>query len=267
LTIQPTGIILSFDLINRLILAMPKSKAVPDHIAGSREESGGTPLTPFHAELNTELPEELRAPDADSPRGRILNAARTLFAEHGFDGTSTRAVSEMAEVNLAMIHYYYGSKEQLYERVLAQAIFEVRQGAIGAIPEGAAPEEALVTIPIRVMSALRADPVRAALIRREIAAGGTYAIKAINALGQHGPLRLVEIFRDAYGAAALRGQVRNLPPKAVHECLMSIAFSALLFGPVLSAVAGRDFTDDTAWEEWKETWSTLLRQGLLMEKR
>ncbi|HEY3296788.1 MAG TPA: TetR family transcriptional regulator [bacterium] len=215
---------------------------------------------------NSVPPEDLRPPDPDSPRGRILSAARDLFAAHGFDGTSTRAVSEAAGVNLAMIHYYFGSKEQLYERVLAGAIIELRQGTVTALPEGVSPAEALITLPIRMMSTLRADPVRAALIRREIATGGTYAIKAIQALGEHGPLRLVEIFRSTYGNAAQHGLVRDLPPKAVHECLMSIAFSALLFGPVLSAVAGRDFTDDTAWEEWKETWSTLLRQGLLLEK-
>jgi TetR/AcrR family transcriptional regulator len=237
------------------------------------ENPSDTPATPFNLhDLFKEpepasLPADLVPPDPDSPRGRILRAARELFAEHGFDGTSTRAISEAAGVNLAMIHYYYSTKEHLYERVLAGAILEVRQSAMQSLQEYTLPEEALVSVPIRVMSALRADPVRAALMRREIASGGVYATKAIVALGEHGPRRLVELFRAAYAVAAQRGLVRNLPPKAVHECLMSVAFSALLFAPMLSAVAGRDFTDDTAWEEWKQTWSTLLREGLLMEKR
>jgi AcrR family transcriptional regulator len=211
-------------------------------------------------------PPEWIPPDPESPRGRILHAARALFAEHGFDGTSTRAISEAAGVNLAMIHYYFSTKEQLYERVLVGAIIEVRQAVVSALVGETSPEEALVSVPIRMMSALRADPVRAALMRREIAAGGTFISRAVQALGEYGPLRLVQVFRNSYAEAAKQGRVRDLPPKAVHECLMSVAFSALLFAPMLSAVAGRDFTDDTAWEEWKQTWNTLLRQGLLMEK-
>jgi AcrR family transcriptional regulator len=246
---------------------MPDPKEDPEQRSGPPPALAHPLMTTFQQARNIEPPEELRAVDPDSPRGRILKAARELFAEHGFDGTSTRAVSERAEVNLAMIHYYYSSKEQLYDRVLVQAIFEVRQAALGAIPENALPEEALVTIPIRLMTALRADTVRAALLRREIASGGTRAVQAIQALGNHGPLQLIEVFREAYRNAAEHGLVRNLPAKAVHECLISIAFSALLFGPMLSAVAGRDFSDDQVWEEWQQTWSVLLRQGLLMEKK
>ena len=46
---------------------------------------------------------------------RIMEAAEELFAEKGFDGTSVRDISEKANVNLAMISYYFGSKEKLLE--------------------------------------------------------------------------------------------------------------------------------------------------------
>ena len=246
---------------------MPEFQDDPEKRSESRPNLTHPLIETFQRAREIAPPEDLKAADPDSPRDRILKAARELFAEHGFDGTSTRAVSERAEVNLAMIHYYYTSKEQLYGRVLAQAIFEVRQAALNAIPAHSSPEEALVTIPIRMMTALRADPVRAALLRREIASGGAHAVQAIQSLGDRGPLQLIEVFREAYRNAAEHGLVRNLPAKAVHECLMSIAFSALLFAPMLSAVAGRDFNDDRVWEEWQQTWSVLLRQGLLMENK
>ena len=44
-----------------------------------------------------------------------MEAAEKLFAEKGFDGTSVRDISEKADVNLAMISYYFGSKEKLME--------------------------------------------------------------------------------------------------------------------------------------------------------
>ena len=55
---------------------------------------------------------------------QILEAAENLFAQKGFDGTSVRDIAEEAGVNLAMISYYFGSKEKLFE-----AMFAYRAGA------------------------------------------------------------------------------------------------------------------------------------------
>jgi AcrR family transcriptional regulator len=46
---------------------------------------------------------------------QIMEAAEFLFSEKGFDGTSVRDIAERASVNLAMISYYFGSKEKLME--------------------------------------------------------------------------------------------------------------------------------------------------------
>lgn len=51
----------------------------------------------------------------------ILLHAEKLFAEKGFEGSSTREISEKAKVNVSMISYYFGSKEKLFVK-----IFEVR---------------------------------------------------------------------------------------------------------------------------------------------
>ena len=46
---------------------------------------------------------------------QIMEAAEALFAERSFSGTSVRNIAEAADVNLAMISYYFGSKEKLME--------------------------------------------------------------------------------------------------------------------------------------------------------
>lgn len=46
---------------------------------------------------------------------QIMEAAERLFAEKGFNGTSVRDIAEKAHVNLAMISYYFGSKDKLLE--------------------------------------------------------------------------------------------------------------------------------------------------------
>jgi AcrR family transcriptional regulator len=51
-------------------------------------------------------------------REHILHVAEQLFAEQGFDGTSIRDIAQHAGVNLAMINYYFGSKENLMASLL-----------------------------------------------------------------------------------------------------------------------------------------------------
>ena len=48
----------------------------------------------------------------------IINKAIELFAEKGFEGTSIRDLAARAEVNVAMVNYYFGSKEKLFEAMV-----------------------------------------------------------------------------------------------------------------------------------------------------
>lgn len=49
---------------------------------------------------------------------QILNVAEELFASKGFEGTSVRDIAQKAEVNVAMISYYFGSKEKLLQSLI-----------------------------------------------------------------------------------------------------------------------------------------------------
>ncbi len=54
----------------------------------------------------------------------ILFCAEKLFAEKGFEGTSTREISKEANVNISMISYYFGSKEKLLQRIFEYRMTE-----------------------------------------------------------------------------------------------------------------------------------------------
>jgi AcrR family transcriptional regulator len=56
--------------------------------------------------------------DKSDKREHILIVAEELFGEKGFDGTSVRDIANSAGVNLAMISYYFGSKEKLLESLI-----------------------------------------------------------------------------------------------------------------------------------------------------
>ncbi len=52
----------------------------------------------------------------------ILESAEKLFASHGFHATSVRDIAHEAGVNIAMISYYFGSKEKLIESIFLKRI-------------------------------------------------------------------------------------------------------------------------------------------------
>ena len=56
--------------------------------------------------------------DKTDKKEHILTIAEELFGEKGFDGTSVRDIATGADVNLAMISYYFGSKEKLLEALI-----------------------------------------------------------------------------------------------------------------------------------------------------
>jgi AcrR family transcriptional regulator len=55
-------------------------------------------------------------------RTQILDAAERLFAEHGFRGTSVRAITDLAGANLAAVGYHFGSKSKLLAAVVRRVI-------------------------------------------------------------------------------------------------------------------------------------------------
>ncbi|SFO09767.1 MULTISPECIES: TetR/AcrR family transcriptional regulator [Actinomadura] len=72
--------------------------------------------------------------DREATRRRILDAARDLFGEHGYDGVTVRMIAARAEANMALVHRYFGSKAALFGEVLAGE--SVIRGVIAGDPAG-----------------------------------------------------------------------------------------------------------------------------------
>ena len=67
---------------------------------------------------------------------RITHAAEREFAERGFDGAGMKALSQRAEVSQALLHYHFGSKDQLYREVVrrrSKLIYDTRVALLDAV--------------------------------------------------------------------------------------------------------------------------------------
>lgn len=72
-------------------------------------------------------------PRSQATRERILEAARTTFATHGYDGATLRDIAQLAATNVALVIRYFGSKEDLFAMA---ADFQLRLPPLGALDRG-----------------------------------------------------------------------------------------------------------------------------------
>lgn len=69
----------------------------------------------------------------DATRLAILNAAERCFGEGGFDGVSLRAITEAAGVDLALVNYHFGTKDNLLREVIARRARIVHDDRVQAL--------------------------------------------------------------------------------------------------------------------------------------
>jgi AcrR family transcriptional regulator len=212
-------------------------------------------------------PPEWTPPEPGSPRARILEEARRLFADHGLERTSIREITTAANVNAAMVHYYFGNKDELYRRVLGLGIIALIQAVLQQFPQNVEPIDIVTELPIRVMRILRTDPTWGKLVRQEIGMGAPHLEHVIHTLSKSGPLGARTEFEALYHSAVMSGDVRDLPPSIVLHYLLILGYSAVFFETFFHILEGVDPNQDTVFEERIRTFREIIRYGLLTDSK
>ena len=180
----------------------------------------------------------------EETRREILAAASEAFAAAGYVGATTRAVASRAGVNVATLHYHFGSKEGLYRAVLEAA----GRGTLTTIPPG----DAADTVARLVDALLRFGEEHPGLARLALldalagpaggtGPGGERVVWAAEALRPHlegaegeDVARAIVALVDAVqakvrshelapGGAGAAGEASPLPPERVKQAVVAAA--------------------------------------------
>lgn len=81
-----------------------------------------------------------KAAKQSETRDRILSTAERMFAEYGFDGVSLRQLGAEADASIALISYYFGTKELLYRAVFESRINPLSEQRRAALAAALSPE-------------------------------------------------------------------------------------------------------------------------------
>jgi len=118
-----------------------------------------------------------RRPGRPDTKAAILAAARERFAAAGFGGTTIRAIATAAGVDAALVHHYFGSKDDLFVAALALPVDP--RAVIGAAVAGPAEEaaEKLLRTFLSVWDDPGFQPALLATVRRILEPGGDTLIR------------------------------------------------------------------------------------------
>jgi AcrR family transcriptional regulator len=144
-------------------------------------------------------------------RERLVEAATSLFAEHGFRGASVRDICNLAGANPGAVSYHFGGKRQLYRTVLRQAVETLASQAAGTDP---GPGSTLT----RLLDLTEASPAAARLLLRDLADGGATAVEA-----------LVPTLRNAYAGLRANLEMEEDPAGKRAAQLELLRLAAPLF--------------------------------------
>ena len=160
-------------------------------------------------------------------RDRLLDQAELLFAEHGLNGVSLRAINAAADLSPAALHYHFGSKRALVEALLERhmsLLMEQRRQLLDALETSAQPPSAR-----SVLDAL-VRPL-AELLAREGEAGHRY-LRLLSRLQADGDLDerfVLEHYRGGVDRLEplLQRALLDLPP-AVVRLRLALAIELML---------------------------------------
>jgi AcrR family transcriptional regulator len=164
---------------------------------------------------------------------RILDTAERLFGERGFDAVSLRHIIAQAGVNLAAVHYHFGSKEDLLDQVVLRKVGPVNEARLALLDEA---ENRADGAPVPVESVLRAFLIPTTEVSRQ----NPEFVKVMGRVVAEGHIERIaaQHFRPLVGrfVSALE---KSLPDLSREEIGWRVYF---MFGAISRALCGETQT-------------------------
>jgi TetR/AcrR family transcriptional regulator len=202
------------------------------------------------------------AGDEGSPEDRLLDAAIALFAERGYDAVSTGAVARKAQLTQSMVHYYFGSKANLWQAAVKHlmrrrgGVFQIHSTQLDLRDVDAATR--LKVLIRRFVQANAADPdLTRILVHEAIARTPRLSWLATRYMRQG-----YELFNETIQEGIDAGILRPVDPRDVTNAIVGAAALTINLGALLAEVYDEPTQESIDAERLADTLINLLFEGL-----
>lgn len=168
-------------------------------------------------------------------REALLDAASRLFAAHGVQGVSLRRIADEAGVTPAMVHYYFGNKEGLYDAMLSRAFARILEAVRTATADGGQLEPLLQVL----LTTVTAEPWIPTLVIREVLTeGGRLRDQFVKGYASHMAVLLPSLIQREIDAGKFR---EDLDPTLSFLSLIGMSVMPFVARPVVERVLGINY--------------------------
>ncbi|RMX05037.1 TetR/AcrR family transcriptional regulator [Corticibacter populi] len=176
----------------------------------------------------------------------ILRAAAQVFAREGYAGASMAQIARQADLPKANLHYYFGSKELLYQRVL-QGILEIWLAGLEVIVPETEPRAALLAYVDHKMRLAAEQPEASRLFAAELLQGGPH----LDAYFRGAMRALVQAKAAVIDGWIAQGRIAPLDSTHLFFSIWALTQTYADFEVQVAAVLGlqrRERLDAAAWQ-------------------
>jgi AcrR family transcriptional regulator len=201
-------------------------------------------------------PARLTISSADT-RERIRAAARRLFAEHGYNGTSVRDIVAAADVNLGAVTYYFTTKELLYTSVLGMVVLPLAHRIEGIVKTDSPPLERIDWIVREFFQHIRINPDMPALMMRELSSGQTPSAPIVQMIS-----RILPAVSGVIAEGQRLGDIRASDPVLLTFSVIAQPIHLYLARGAMAAAANVDVNDPQMLERIVTHVTQTVRRAL-----
>jgi len=192
-------------------------------------------------------------------REALLEVAGQLFSERGVNEVSLRELASAAGVTPAMVHYYFGDKQGLYEALLERALSRVLGRVRGIVTADGEDSDEIADFLQVVVGALSSERWIPSLIIREVIADtGRFRERFIRDFASQIARMVPEVIGREVAAGRLR---RDLDLPLAFVSLLGMIAWPFAARPVLERVLGLDFEAEDFAERFSEHTRRLFLEG------
>lgn len=200
--------------------------------------------------------------DASSTEARILEAAAQEFIAKGYAGARTTAIAEAAGVTHAMLHYYFRTKDKLFDRIIESKIGTLRDIMLSSLGDESIPLfDKLRTAIENHQDFISANPGLPRFMINEVLTRPERIPVVIDRLRHHTPL-VVRSLQKQIDEYAARGLCRRVDAAMLMLDIVSLNIFPFTAMPMVNGLLGGIMEDRTAFVEArkKENVETIMNK-------
>jgi TetR/AcrR family transcriptional regulator len=193
---------------------------------------------------------------------KIIQAATDVFLEKGKDGARMQEIAQKADINKAMLHYYFRSKDKLYETVFRERVFKFLDELFSSVPATDDIKVVLKQFTENYLDLISSHPELVRFIMWEIKQGGQYMSDALGDIAdKHGFAKFP--FLEKVQNAINTGTIRPLDPLHLIISVLGMCVYPFIAQPLLeNAIPGVRVSSPVFLQKRKEEIFSLIWQGI-----